>query len=498
MRVFELRSLRWKNRTVRKSQPTNLSGQEAALGGNMQTVNAGARLDRLPTSRCHYRMLGLIGGGMFLDAFEIYLQGAVLAALLSIGWSTPAMNANFISITFAGMVVGAWAAGILGDRYGRRFSYQANLLIFGLASLGGAAAPSIEWLIAARFIMGVGLGAEIVVGYVTIAELVPPASRGRWGSALAVITNSSLFFSALIARLVIPNIGWRWMFVIVGVGALIVWQLRKAMPESPRWLESHGELDEADRVLREIEAEVERSTGRKLDPVTSLAAPRASATADKLGELFSASMIKRTITGSVILITLNTAIYGFIAFLPSFMVKQGLTITSSLNYTTLMSFGGPVGALIGMYLADRIGRKPCMIIFSLLAIVFGSIYPNLVDQTYITIGGFALVTSIYVLVGVAWSLYVPELFPTVIRMRGAGFCNTLGRMFTILTPQITTLLFAWAGVTAVVGYVVALLALQVIVVLAFGVETKQVSLEMLEQAGSRSGAMQPAAVSEAR
>ena len=134
----------------------------------------------------------------------------------------------------------------------------------------------------------------------------------------------------------------------------------------------------------------------------------------------------------------------------------------------------------------------------LLAICFGSIYPNLVDPTYVTLGGFALVTSIYVLVGVAWSLYVPELFPTVIRMRGAGLCNTLGRLFTILTPQITTLLFAWAGVTAVVGYVVALLVLQVIVVLAFGVETKQMPLEMLEDEVAGSGAMEPATVTEAR
>jgi MFS transporter, putative metabolite:H+ symporter len=458
----------------------------------MQTANAGPRLDRLPPSGFHYRILGLIGGGMFLDAFEIYLQGAVLAALLGIGWSTPAQNANFISVTFAGMVVGAWFAGILGDRYGRRFSYQANLLIFGLASLAGAAAPSMEWLIAARFVMGIGLGAEIVVGYVTIAEFVPPSSRGRWGSALAVITNSSLFVSALIARLVIPSVGWRWMFVIVGIGALIVWQLRKRMPESPRWLEAHGHNDEADRLLTEIEAEVERSTGRKLEPAAAQAAFRSSNTADKLSELFSGSMIRRTITGSVILITLNTAIYGFIAFLPSFMVRQGLTITTSLTYTTVMSFGGPVGALIGMWLADRIGRKPCMIIFSLLAICFGAIYPNLSDPNYVTIEGFALVTSIYVLVGVAWSLYVPELFPTVIRMRGAGFCNTLGRFFTILTPQITTLLFAWAGVTAVISYVVALLLLQVIVVLAFGVETKQVSLERLEEEMAGGGVMQPA------
>jgi len=110
-----------------------------------------------------------------------------------------------------------------------------------------------------------------------------------------------------------------------------------------------------------------------------------------------------------------------------------------------MGLGGPVGALIGMWLADRIGRKPSMIIFSFAAICFGAIDPNLVDPAYVTLGGFALGASIYVLVGVAWSLYVPELFPTVIRMRGAGFCNTFGRMFTILTPQITTLLYGLAG-----------------------------------------------------
>src|SRR5215469_16567716 len=222
----------------------------------MQTVNAGARLDRLPPSRFHYRMLGLIGGGMFLDAFEIYLQGAVLAALLGIGWSTPAQNANFISVTFAGMVVGAWSAGILGDRYGRRFSYQANLLIFGLASFAAAAAPSMTWLIAARFVMGLGLGAEIVVGYVTMTEFVPPQQRAKWGAGLSALTNTGLFIASFAGFLIIPTAGWRWMFVIVGVGALFVWYLRKAMPESPRWLESKGRTAEAEQVMREIEAEV--------------------------------------------------------------------------------------------------------------------------------------------------------------------------------------------------------------------------------------------------
>lgn len=438
-------------------------------------VNAGARLDRLPVSRFHWRILGLIGAGMFLDAFDIYLQGGVLGSLVSSGWSTPALNANFISFTFAGMVIGAWLAGILGDRYGRRFSYQMNLLIFGGASLLGALAPSMAWLTAARLVMGIGLGAEIVVGYVLLSEFVPPASRGRWGTALAVITNSSLFFSALIGRFVIPNFGWRWMFVLVGAGALVVWYLRKAMPESPRWLESKGRFEEAERVVAAAEHEAAR--GHPLPPPVVNAIP--TVRRPSLATLFSRGLAMRTVLGSLMLVTLNTAIYGFIAFLPTFMVRQGISIVTSLNYTTLMSLGGPVGAFVGMWLGDRIGRKRCIIWFSLAALVFGAVYPQVHDTNLLMLVGFLLVTSIYVLVAIAWGLYVPEQFPTEVRMRGAGFCNTAGRMMTILTPQLTVPLFAAFGVAGVIGMVAALLVLQAVMVALFGVETRARPLEAL-------------------
>ncbi len=438
-------------------------------------VNAGARLDRLPIGRFHYGLLGLIAAGMFLDAFEIYLQGGVLATLVSTGWSTPAMNANFISSTFAGMVGGAWLAGVCGDRYGRRFAYQINLLVFGLASLAGAMAPSMSWLIAARFVMGLGLGAEIVVGYVTISEFVPPMSRGRWGTALAVITNSALFVSALVGRVVIPNYGWRWMFVIVGVGALFVWLLRRSMPESPRWLESKGRDAEAEAVVSAIEHQVAPNGGL---PAPAIAYAGATP-AFNLASLFAPGMLMRTVIGSVMLIALNTAVYGFIAFLPTFMVKQGMSIVTSLNYTTLMMFGGPVGALIGLWLADRVGRKPCIVGFSLLAVVFGALYPMTTDPTLVTILGFLLITAVYVLVAIGWALYLPELFPTEIRMRGAGFCNTAGRMMTIITPQLIAPLFAWSGVTGVIVLVGALLLLNAALVAVFGIETRKQSLEAL-------------------
>src|ERR1700752_5221133 len=151
----------------------------------MTSVNSGSRLDRLPIGPFHRRIMTLVGIGMFFDGFDIYLAGSVLGVVLKTGFSTLPQNAAFISATFVGMMLGSFGTGFLGDRYGRRFTYQFNLLVFGLASFAAAAAPTMDWLIAARFVMGLGLGAEIVVGYSTMTEFVPPASRGRWMSFMA-------------------------------------------------------------------------------------------------------------------------------------------------------------------------------------------------------------------------------------------------------------------------------------------------------------------------
>jgi putative MFS transporter len=199
--------------------------------------------------------------------------------------------------------------------------------------------------------------------------------------------------------------------------------------------------------------------------------------------LFAPGMLSRTLIGSIVLIVMNTAVYGFIAFMPTFMVKQGMNIVTSLNYTTLMMFGGPVGALIGLLLADRIGRKACIVWFSVLSVVVGAIYPQTTDPMLVTLAGFLLVTAVYVLVAITFALYVPELFPTDIRMRGAGFCNTAGRMMTILTPQIIVPLFATGGVNAVIGMVSGLLILQAVVVGFFGIETRRKPLEALGPQG---------------
>lgn len=448
------------------------------LDNTGSAVYAGARLDRMPICGFHWKIFWLIGAGMFLDAFEIYLAGGVLGALVKSGFSTMALNAQFISFTFFGMVVGAWLAGILGDRFGRRFSYQVNLALFGIASIAAAFAPNMTVLIGLRFIMGIGLGAEIVVGYATLTEFVPPKTRGLWVTMLAVVTNSALFASAFIGRWIIPNYGWNYMFLMVGIAALVIWFARKAMPESPRWLESKGRFAEADAILQRIETQAARKGPLPaFDSRPVIPEPNVG-----VGVLFSHDVIRRTLIGITIHVTTGIVLYGFIVWLPTFLVKQGFSVVSSLTFTTVMSLGGPVGALIGMGVADRFGRRPVVVVFSCLAALFGVLYANVADPSSLMAIGFCLVTSVYVLVAVGFCLQVPEMFPTAYRLRGTGLCGTMGRLASASVQGLTVAAFAWGGVTAVLGIMIGLLLTQAFIVGVFGIETRQRTLEELAPA----------------
>ncbi len=436
------------------------------------SVNAGARLDRLPVSSFHRRILRLIGLGMFFDGFDIYLGAAVLGATLRSGFSTLGENAAFVSSTFLGMMLGSALTGFLGDRYGRRFTYQANLAVFGLASIAAAFAPNMTVLIALRFVMGLGLGAENVVGYSTMTEFVPPARRGRWLGFIAVFVVAGLPVSALAAWLLVPSFGWRIMFILGGIGALLVWQARKSLPESPRWLESVGRQEEAETLMAAIEREA--SGGAPLPPP---APPPAAVPSRALGTLFVAPLLSRMILGSVCLIVVNTLIYGFITWLPTFFARQGLSIATSFGYSLVMALGAPAGALIGALLVDRMGRRRIIVAASALSMLFGCIYPFVHDPVWLPIAGLALTVPIYVLVAVLFGVYIPELFPTEVRLRASGICNTFGRGATVLTPFLVVPLFTTYGVGGVLALMVGLLAILIVTVLALGVEPSGRRLE---------------------
>ena len=445
-----------------------------------------ARLDRLPILPFHRRLLGLIGAGMFFDSFDIYLAGSVLGELLHSGWSDLAMNARFISATFVGMVIGAAGAGWLGDRYGRRFTYQFNLALFGASSFACALAPSMGWLIAARFFSGVGLGAEIVVGYATLLEFIPPGHRGRWAALLSLLTNFGLFASTLVSWLVIPAVGWRPMFVIAGAGAFFVLWLRKKMPESPRWLAGHARLAEADAVVAAAEAEAP-----ELPPPVLVDLPPPPGLATRL-------FVKRAVIGSVMQAVLAIAIYGFIAWVPTFLVHHGIAISRSLGQAVLMSLGGPAGAALGWVLSDRIGRRPAIIGASLLAAACGTAFAQVASQEMAVLLGFAMFTLIYFLVSIIVAGYVPELFPTAVRMRGNAITSVAGRLTAIGVPFAVVWLFNAGGLSFVLGGVAAALLVQAGLVFLYREETNGRSLEAIAAEGDAAVSAAPGDVIASR
>lgn len=439
-----------------------------------QFVSSGARLDRLPMSSFHWKILGLISAGACLDAFDIYLAGGVSAAMLKSGFSTLQLNALFVSSGFLGMVIGAGLSGYLGDRFGRRSSYQFNLALFGVMSFVAAFAPDIHWLIGARFVMGIGLGAELVVAAGTLCEFIPPGYRGRWISLLGLIVNSGLVVATSVGYLVIPHLGWRWMFGIAGIGAVVVWALRHRMPESPRWLESVGRTEEAEQTVSAIEAEVARLKGPLPDcPRTqNLVVPRVP-----LSALFRRGMIARTLTAALTAIAVNVAVYGFVAWLPTFFVREGRDVVTSLGFTTLMSLGAPFGAVLGYLTADRLGRAKGLVLFCIVTIVLGFIYPQMTVNAAIALVGFTLVSCIFGIVTLGLFGYVPELFPTALRLRGTGVAGVCGRIASMLTSYAAVILFAQWGLFGVLGMVAGILLLLVIAVLSLGVDGNQFSLE---------------------
>ncbi|ALL71359.1 Transporter, MFS superfamily (plasmid) [Paraburkholderia caribensis MBA4] len=438
-------------------------------------VNAGARLDRLPIGSFHTRVLWLVGLGMFFDSFDNTLSSSVLASMLKSGWSTLQLNSIFMSATFVGLTIGAALAGWLSDRFGRRFAYQFNLAIFGGMALVSAFAPSMYWLIAFRFIMGVGMGAEYVMGYGLIIEFVPPTHRGRYLGLLALIGGSGVFITAVVATFIIPWLGWRPMFVIGGIGTLWVWWMRRHLPESPRWLERVGRNAEAEEIMQAIEREAGVTTPLPPGQQTPAKEPHWV----PLSTLFSRPVIRRTLLAIVVNVICLFGSYSLTGWMPTFFVKQGMSVTHSLGFSAAMMGGWIAGPLFLSYISDRIGRRTAIVMFAVFCACLGAIYPYLTSSAMIVLCGFLLVSAVAIFLTLGLGM-TPELFPTEYRFRGGGVAQMFGRLGLIGSPFIVLELFNRFGITGVVFAISGAYLFIAFLIVVAGIETSQQSLEALE------------------
>lgn len=450
------------------------------------TVNADLRLDNVPVGRFHRRLALLVGLGMFFDSFDNTLSSAVLASLLPTGFSTLELNSLFLSVTFAGLAIGAAFAGWLSDRFGRGFAFQFSLALFGILALCAALAPSMPVLIALRGVMSIGMGAEYVICYGMITEFIPRRRRGRYLGLLGIFGGLGVSLSSIIGWVVIPAWSWRGMFVIGGVGALIAWWLRRNMPESPRWLESRGRHEEAEAVIRRIERESGVADGQASPPPV---AHQAGTTDERaawvpITVLFSRPVIRRTLMALILTVTCLFGSYVVTGWIPTFFVKQGMTVSKSLGFNAAIMSGYVAGPLLCALIADRLGRRRSIVTFGVLSAIFAGVYPFMTQPALIIAVGFVLVATVaaFLTLGLGTT---PEFFPTAFRFRGGGLAQTVGRIGLIFSPFIVLWLFNSSGV---LGVILAVSGMYVAVTLLNAFAGVDTSREALAQIAPESGA----------
>ncbi len=456
------------------------------------------RLDRLPLSRFHWKMLFLSGFGWMFDAMDILIVASVAAAAAG-QWAPGAtpeatasradMVAMITSANTAGLFFGALASGWLSDRFGRKAVFQTTLLIYSICTGLSALAPTPESLAVIRFLAGLGLGGELPVASTLVSEFAPAARRGFMVVLLESFWAYGTVLAALIGSVVIGQLGlsWRVAFAIGALPALYVIALRRGVPESPRLLASQGRLAEAEAVVREVERQSGASATFAASRPARLAvgAARGSARARVLA-LFSPRFLSRTVVLWVMWGTINFSYYGIFLWLPSQFVRKGFSLSDALSFNLLIALAQIPGYFSAAWLVERIGRKWTLAAYLLLS-ALGAYFFGQVALVAKDVSGILLWGSVISFFNLgAWGVvytYTPELYPTWLRGTGVGWAAAFGRIFAFLAPLSVPTLIRVAGRDE--GAFLAFMGVMVaggLVVLAMGPETRGRTLE--EVAGS--------------
>jgi len=248
------------------------------------------------------------------------------------------------------------------------------------------------------------------------------------------------------------------------------------MPESPRWYEARGRHAEAEALLQRIEAEA----GAPPLPPLAVVPPPPPSRASAAG-LFRPPLLAHILLAMLLMACVNIAVYAFTAWVPTILVQHGITIASTLLFTSLMQIGSLPGALFGAWAAERLGRRPGLIAVSLAAAAVSAGYAFMRSPPAITLTGFILVLLLYALVAMTFGTYVPEIFPTPLRLTGSGIANAAGRTANVFAPYCIVFLLSRLGPSGVYFSVAGVLVLQALAVALLAHETRQKSLEQISE-----------------
>ncbi|MCY1266546.1 Inner membrane metabolite transport protein YdjE [compost metagenome] len=449
-----------------------------------------ARMDRLPITRHLWLLVLLISLGGFFEVYDLIFTGYIAPGMEKSGLLQTTTTAffgfsgiaGFIAATFAGLFVGTFALGWLPDRYGRRAVFTVSLLWYSIGSAFMAFQHTSEGLILWRFLTGIGVGIEIITIDSYVTELVPQHMRGR-----AMAFNQAIMFAAapvaaILSYWLVPTTfldidGWRVVVLAGSIGAVVVWFIRRAVPESPRWMAMHGNLAHAEMIVRAMEAKSAQESGKPLPPpLPAVAQPvhrRAS-----LAELWTPPYRSRLIV--LILFNFCQAIgyYGFTNWVPTLLIGQGVTVTKSLLYSFVIAIALPVGPLLAMLYADRIERKWLIVGAALAVVVCGLLFGQARSVGILIVLG-VLISLAGQTISVCYHAYQSELFPTAIRCRANGIVYSASRVGAMMSGFIIAALLRDFGVAGVFGGITIAMVVVMISIGVFGPRTNGLRLEEL-------------------
>jgi putative MFS transporter len=447
-----------------------------------------ARIDRLPATPAVWRAILLLSFGMFFELYDLLFSAYVAPSLVKSGLLTQSTAglfgttgvASFIAALFSGLFVGTIGCGFLADRFGRRSVFTISLLWYTVANVMVAMQNDAFGLNLWRFVSGVGLGVEMVTIGAYLSEMAPKHMRGRAFACSQAIGFCSVPVISALAYFLTPRTpfgldGWRWVVLIGAAAALLIGVLRFWLPESPRWLARQGRLGEADAILRHLETEAERQSGRPLPPQGP---PEPVSTVGSFMDLWRPPARGRVILLSLFNVFQTVGFYGFQNWVPTLLIAQGVDITRSLGYTTLIALAAPLGPLIGFFLGDRIERKWVIVGSAALVLVCGLIFGATREGAVIVAMGLMLQIAAN---GMSYSFhaYQQELFPTGIRARASGFVYSWSRLSVIFSSFVIAYILKEAGAPGVFAFIAAAMAVVIVIIAAFGPRVSGVALEKI-------------------
>jgi MFS transporter, putative metabolite:H+ symporter len=403
-----------------------------------------ARLDRLPFTREHGRLVVGSGLGWALDAMDVGLISFVMAAL-AVQWQLSPTELSWIgSIGFAGMALGATLGGLLADRIGRRQVFAVTLLVFGLATGAAALSWSVGALLVFRFLIGLGLGAELPVASTLVSEFAPARVRGRVVVLLEAFWAVGWTLAALIGYFVVPrsDAGWRWALALGALPALYAVAVRRGLPESVRFLELRGRVAEAEAAVRRFE------DAAGVAPVPS-PLPEPTTPPGPLA-LWAAGTRVRTAALWTVWFSINFAYYGAFIWLPTLLVANGFSLVRSFGYTLVITLAQLPGYAAAAFLIEAWGRRATLATFLAGSALGAALFAAADGGTAVLVTGMVL--SFFNL-GAWGALYAvtPEVYPTALRATGAGAAAGFGRLASIAAPLCVPPLLTAGGTGLVFG-----------------------------------------------